>query len=182
VTKIEVANIVGAVNYQQRFDLGALEEDLRDRDEISEVVYKPSENHWLQTWFNPDDTYAAFYQSGQCSIAGCKSVEDFYETSGTVNSVLGDMICRDIEPRTSIKSIVAVSDTGTSIPLEALAIELGLENAEYEPEQFPALIYRDSDHVVLVFSSGKLLCTGLTSLDRVSEAVEDIIARIEPVL
>jgi transcription initiation factor TFIID TATA-box-binding protein len=182
VTEIEVVNIVGMITYQQRFDLAALATDFRDRDEISDVVYEPSENHWLQTWFGPDETYVAFYQSGQCSIAGCQSVEDFHGTVDAVNAVMGDMINREIEPQASIKSIVATAEIGTSIPLEVLTVELGLENVEYEPEQFPALIYRGSDHAVLVFSSGKLLCTGLTDLDKVSEAVENMEERIEPVL
>jgi transcription initiation factor TFIID TATA-box-binding protein len=182
VTEIEVANVVGMIAYQQRFDLDALATDFRSRDEISDVVYEPSENHWLQTWFEPDETYVAFYQSGQCSIAGCQSVEDFHGTVEGVNAVMGDMISREIEPQASIKSIVATTEIGMSIPLEALTVELGLESVEYEPEQFPALIYRGSDYVVLVFSSGKLLCTGLTSLDDVSEAIEDMKERIKPVL
>jgi transcription initiation factor TFIID TATA-box-binding protein len=170
------------IAYQQRFNLDALEGDLKDRDEISKVVYEPSENHWLQTWFEPDETYVAFYQSGQCSIAGCQSVDDFYRTVDAVNAVMGDMLDIDIEPRSEIRSIVATTEIGTRIPLEILTVELGLENVEYEPEQFPALIYRGSDHVILVFSSGKLLCTGLTTLDDVSEAVGDMKERIEPVL
>jgi transcription initiation factor TFIID TATA-box-binding protein len=60
-------------------------------------------------------------------------------------------------------------------------LELGMEQTEYEPEQFPALMYRDSEHVVLVFSSGKLLCTGLTELGAVSEAVDDIVERIQAI-
>lgn len=44
---------------------------------------------------------------------------------------------------------------------EALTLELRMEQTEYEPEQFSALMYRDLEYVVPVFSSGKLLCTGL---------------------
>lgn len=182
MTEIEVVNILGKISYQQRFDLDALGNDLRDRKETNDVVYDPSENHWLKTWFKPDETYVAFYQSGQCSIVGCQSVDEFHEAVDTVNAVMDDMLDRDIEPQASIISIVATAETGTRIPVEVLAVELGLGSVEYEPEQFPALIYRGSDHVMLVFSSGKLLCTGLTSLDDISEAVEEMKERIEPVL
>jgi transcription initiation factor TFIID TATA-box-binding protein len=51
-----------------------------------------------------------------------------------------------------------------------LAVHLGLENIEYEPEQFPGLIYRPSeiDTVNLIFSSGKTIISG-TVQDEVAE-------------
>jgi transcription initiation factor TFIID TATA-box-binding protein len=61
--------------------------------------------------------------------------------------------------------------------LNALAIGLGLEKTEYEPEQFPGLIYRPSgaDSVVLLFASGRVVITG--SPDR--EAVEQTFAALQ---
>ncbi len=43
----------------------------------------------------------------------------------------------------------------------------------YEPEQFPGLIYRmeNPKAVILVFASGKLVCTGTTKEKEVHEAV-----------
>jgi len=43
----------------------------------------------------------------------------------------------------------------------------------YEPEQFPGLIYRmeDPQMVVLIFSSGKLVCTGAKKEEDVNQAV-----------
>jgi len=61
--------------------------------------------------------------------------------------------------------------------LNAIAIGLGLENIEYEPEQFPGLVYRvdDPDVVVLLFGSGKLVITGGSN---VTDA-EDALIKIE---
>jgi transcription initiation factor TFIID TATA-box-binding protein len=55
---------------------------------------------------------------------------------------------------------VASADLKTDLNLNAVA--LGLENIEYEPEQFPGLIYRIKQPkvVVLIFSSGKLVIKG----------------------
>lgn len=33
-------------------------------------------------------------------------------------------------------------------------------------------VYPDSDAVILVFASGKLLCTGLTDLDEIADRIE----------
>ena len=181
MTDLEVANVVGMITYQQELDLAALAETFEDREEITSVTYEPAENHWLQTRFAPDDTYVAFYRSGRCSLAGCTSIDHFESIVQRVNGVMRDLLEFDYEPDVEVSNIVATTDLGSPIPLEALTLELGMERTEYEPEQFPALMYRDSEYVVLVFSSGKLLCTGLTDLDAVSEAIDNITERIQAV-
>jgi transcription initiation factor TFIID TATA-box-binding protein len=92
-----------------------------------------------------------------------------------------DLLEFNYEPEAEVSNIVATSDLGSPISLEALTLELGMEQTEYEPEQFPALMYRGSEYVILVFASGKLLCTGLTDLDAVSEAIDDLADRIQAV-
>jgi transcription initiation factor TFIID TATA-box-binding protein len=50
----------------------------------------------------------------------------------------------------------------TDLNLNAIALGLGLDRIEYEPEQFPGLVYRITTPkvVVLIFSSGKIVITG----------------------
>jgi transcription initiation factor TFIID TATA-box-binding protein len=176
--EFEVVNIVGMVTYQQELDLAALADTFSEREEITEVIYEPAENHWLQTRFAPDDTYVPFYRSGRCSIVGCNSVDSLYSTVERVNAVMRELLEFEYEPTVEISNIVATADLGSPLPLEALTVELGMERTEYEPEQFPALMYRDADYVMLIFASGKLLCTGLTDLDSVSEAIDNMASRI----
>lgn len=181
VTELEIVNVVGMITYQQELDLAALAHTFSDRDEITSVTYEPAENHWLETRFAPDDTYVAFYRSGRCSIAGCELIGHFELIVQRVNNVMRDLLEFDYAPQTEVSNIVATTDLGSPIPLEALTLELGMEQTEYEPEQFPALMYRDSECVILVFSSGKLLCTGLTDIDVVSKAIKDLTERIQAV-
>ena len=72
------------------------------------------------------------------------------------------------------KNIVASGNLRNSVDLEAAA-DL-LENVMYEPEQFPGLIYRMSNPkvVLLIFTSGKIVCTGAKSDKMVIEAVNKI--------
>jgi transcription initiation factor TFIID TATA-box-binding protein len=51
----------------------------------------------------------------------------------------------------------------------------------YEPEQFPGLIYRmDAPKVViLLFASGKLVCTGATKEEDIHEAVRRLHKALE---
>lgn len=181
VPDVEIANVVGMITYQQELDLSALAETFENRDEISDVTFEPADNHWLQTRFAPDNTYVAFYRSGRCSIAGCHSVEHFWEVVERVKAVMDDLLALDYEPDAEISNIVATMDTGTPIGLEELSIELGFERTEYEPEQFPAVMFRADRYVMLIFSSGKLLCTGLTDVDSVTAAFDEIKPRITAV-
>ena len=75
-----------------------------------------------------------------------------------------------------IENVVASSDLGSKINLNSIAISIGLEKVEYEPEQFPGLVYRlDSPKVVvLLFGSGKLVCTGARRPEDVEIAVDKI--------
>jgi transcription initiation factor TFIID TATA-box-binding protein len=182
VTELEVANVFGMITYQQELDLAGLVETFDERDEITDVTYEPADNHWLQTRFAPDDTYVAFYRTGRCSIAGCRSFDHFEMSADRVNVVMRELLDFEYEPAVEISNIVATSDLRSPIPLELLTLELGMDAVEYEPEQFPALLYRGPDHVNLVFASGKLLCTGLTDLEAVSEALDDLVGQIQAVI
>jgi len=58
------------------------------------------------------------------------------------------------------------------VSLNALSIGLGLEVTEYEPEQFPGLVYRPEGigAVLLVFANGKLVITGAKDVAETTEA------------
>lgn len=177
---LEVVNVVGWISYRQELDLAALADTFVTRSEITRVTYEPAKNHWVQTHFTPDDTYVAFYRSGRCSITGVDSVEQFEDVVGRVNAVMRDLLKFDFTPESKVSNIVVRTTLDMNVQLEALALQLGLERVEYEPEQFPALIYRDSesDAVIFVFSSGKLLCTGLSDLDAIANTIETFAKKI----
>ena len=60
--------------------------------------------------------------------------------------------------------------------LNNLTFHLPFDKVEYEPEQFPGLIYRlDYPRVVcLIFGSGKMVITGARAKDEILEAVQFI--------
>jgi len=92
-----------------------------------------------------------------------------------------DLLHFEYEPETDVKNIVATAETEFPVSLEVLAVHLGMENVEYEPEQFPALVYRGSDHTILLFSSGKMVCTGLSNVESISDAISEMKSRIETI-
>ena len=72
--------------------------------------------------------------------------------------------------------MVATADLGGELNLNEVAMGLGLENVEYEPEQFPGLVYRINEPkaAMLLFGSGKTVCAGARTIEDVSFAVEKV--------
>ena len=78
------------------------------------------------------------------------------------------------KPELKIQNIVASASLGGMIDLEKAAYTLG--KTMYEPEQFPGLIYRMDEPkvVILLFASGKLVCTGAKKEQDVFDAVHKL--------
>src|SRR5207237_10470050 len=78
-----------------------------------------------------------------------------------------------------IENVVASTSLGEELDLQAIALALG--GAEYEPEQFPGLIYRlkEPKTATLLFRSGKVVCTGAKSLEIVKQAIEIVAKQID---
>lgn len=53
-----------------------------------------------------------------------------------------------------------MEDFQVEIPLTKLVVALQVERIEYEPEQFPGVVYRGEKGTALIFSSGKVVLTG----------------------
>jgi len=88
------------------------------------------------------------------------------------------------EPRVAVTNIVCSYDIGKNINLNKVVITLNLENIEYEPEQFPGLVYRIKDPkiVALLFSSGKIILTGGRTLDEIKRGLDFLEQKIGAIL
>ncbi len=77
-----------------------------------------------------------------------------------------------------IENIVASAALGIQIPLDKMIKYL--EGTEYEPEQFPGLVYRvkDPKAATLIFSSGKIVCTGARSIEDVKRVIKKLVSTI----
>ncbi len=78
-----------------------------------------------------------------------------------------------------IQNIVASASLGGRVKLEEAA--LNLPRSMYEPEQFPGLIHRmlEPKTVILLFASGKLVCTGAKKEEEVYKAVNNLHVTLE---
>ena len=98
-----------------------------------------------------------------------------------------DMIIKNVEkikvkitvqPKFTVQNLVAAGSIGLDLNLNALAVQL--TNTEYEPEQFPGLVYKlpGTRATFLLFSNGKIVCTGTRSESKLHEAVDLLIKEL----
>jgi len=174
LTSYQISNVVGWVDFERELALDAVEETFKHRAEIASIAYDPSDAHWLQSRFVPDDTYVAFYRKGKCTIAGCRSVEHSAEVADRVVALMRDLLQFSGNPPREINNIVATFDFGQGVSPEELILNLGFDNIEYEPEIFPAVVYRGDYFVGLIFTCGKCVITGAASETIVSDSVEEL--------
>jgi transcription initiation factor TFIID TATA-box-binding protein len=173
---ITIQNVVASTAIGQEIDLKsvtlALEGADYDPEQFPGLVYRTRE----------PKTAALIFRSGKIVCTGAKSIEDvdrgLKKVFGKMNSV-GIKVAGT--PDITVQNIVASADLGSVLNLNAIAIGLGLENIEYEPEQFPGLVYRIDKPkvVVLLFGSGKLVVTGGKKPQDAEEAVERIVRELE---
>ena len=125
------------------------------------VEYRPEQFPGLVFRFKRPKTATLIFSSGKMVCTGAKSEK---EARRAVMKVVKELKKGGIiiisKPELKIQNIVASGGLGGMIDLEKAAYTLG--HAMYEPEQFPGLIYRMQDPkvVILLFASGKLVCTG----------------------
>jgi transcription initiation factor TFIID TATA-box-binding protein len=173
---IEIQNVVASTGIGQELDLEALAEDLPgadfNPDNFPGLVYRTQ---------NPKAA-ALIFRSGKIVCTGAKSIDDVHEALGIIFQKLRDLkIPVEDDPEITVQNIVSSADLGHNLNLNALAIGLGLEDVEYEPEQFPGLVYRMDEPkvVILLFGSGKIVITGGKQTSDAETAVVEIVDRIE---
>ncbi|WP_435345712.1 TATA-box-binding protein [Haloarchaeobius sp. HRN-SO-5] len=175
---VSVVNVVASGSLGIELDLETVAR------ELSEVVdYDPEK--YPGAYFRLDDSapLITVYRTGKYIITGADSAD---ESSATRSEFLRLLTDQSILPKAEdewykIQNYVCMEDLGQQLNLSALAIGLGLEFTEYEPEQFPGLVYRPMDHdsVMLIFGSGKVIITGTTDVVSAEEAIAGLLEQID---
>jgi len=153
----KIENVVSTVKLSQSFNL----EDLKTKLENAE--YNKSKFPGLVHRIKDPKAVFLLFNSGKVVCTGSKSIEDAQNAS---KKLIQELIRQGVEIDSSheikVQNIVASADLGSVLNLNSVALGFGMENIEYEPEQFPGLVYRMSDPkvVILLFGSGKLVITG----------------------
>ena len=152
---ISIENVVASATIEQRLDLKEITKKFPD------VEWYPDQFPGAVFRLKNPRTATLLFSSGKMVCTGSKSEEMARKAVKTVVQKLrkGKIRIKN-EATVTIQNIVSSINLGGRIHLEQAARTL--PRSMYEPEQFPGLIHRmlDPKTVILIFSSGKLVCTG----------------------
>jgi transcription initiation factor TFIID TATA-box-binding protein len=171
---IRIENVVGTATLNQRIDLNAVVKGYPG------VEYRPEQFPGLVFRLKRPKTATLIFNSGKIVCTGAKSEK---ESRRAVMKVVKELKKSGIiiidKPEFKIVNMVASASLGGLIDLERSAYSLGRNM--YEPEQFPGLIYRMDELkvVILIFASGKLVCTGAKKEEDVHEAITKLHKKLE---
>ncbi len=171
---VSIENVVASASVDQKMDLNEITKRFPD------VEYHPDQFPGLVFRLTSPKTATLIFTSGKMVCTGSKSEEMARKAVKTVVQQLraGGIPVKK-EAVVEIQNIVASINLGGKIHLEEAARTL--PRSMYEPEQFPGLIHRmlDPKTVILLFSSGKLVCTGAKKEPDVNRAVNNLHALLE---
>jgi len=123
------------------------------------------------------------FSSGNLVCTGTKSVAQVKDVIQQVIKQLARIGVKITDkPKIVVQNIVASGSIDIRLNLNYLA--LALENTEYEPEQFPGLVYKliEPNATFLLFSNGKLVCTGTKNKKQLDDSMEILRKNIKEVL
>ena len=171
---VSIENVVSSASVDQKMDLNEITRNFPD------VEYHPDQFPGLVFRIKTPKTATLIFTSGKMVCTGAKSEK---MSKLAVKTVVEQLRKGGIKVKKQavvvVQNIVASINLGGKIHLEQAARTL--PRSMYEPEQFPGLIHRmlDPKTVILLFSSGKLVCTGAKKEPDVYRSVNNLHSLLE---
>lgn len=177
---IQIVNIVVSTSLEHDVPLEKMAATL------SNTEYNPEQFPGLVIRIKEPKTSALIFSSGKVVCTGARTIDKVHESIKKIIKSLEKINVKiTIKPEINIQNIVASGSVGMDLNLNELATKL--RNVEYEPEQFPGLVYKlqpgknNPQATFLLFSNGKIVCTGTKSEDEVHVAVDVLIENLKKV-
>ncbi len=171
---IQIVNIVVSTSLEHDIPLEKMAATL------SNTEYNPEQFPGLVIRIREPKTSALIFSSGKVVCTGARTLEKVEESLQQIIKSLEKINIKiKIKPKINVQNIVASGSVGMDLNLNVLAMKL--ENTEYEPEQFPGLVYKlpQAKATFLLFSNGKIVCTGTKSEEQVNDAVDKLIENLK---
>jgi len=171
---INIENVVATATLHQNIDLYSIVRI------FPSVEYRPEQFPGLVYHLRKPKATTLIFSSGKMVCTGTKSER---EASKAAMKVVDELKRNGIvilsKPDIQVQNIVSSAGLGGHIDLEK--VTYSLKRTMYEPEQFPGLIYRMDDPkvVILIFASGKLVCTGAKKETEVHRAIAKLQETLE---
>jgi len=169
MTKITIENIVASSNISAGFDVKQLSEKIPD------FKHNPDEFEGLTIKLDEPKTAILLFSDGKLVCTGAKTTDEIDRSIDKVISKIKKInVTTKKKPAVEIQNVVASVDLKKEMHLSSISKALLLQDVNYQPDQFPGLVYKIDDYgaTLLLFSSGKLVCTGTKSIEDATSAID----------
>lgn len=163
---MKIVNIVATVILTEPLDIYEIHKHLPGSK------FPKAGSPWLQYRLQPENYYTTFYKSGKFLVTGVTSPEDIRPIADRIISILKKNAIKVKISEIRIHNFVVVDTIGHKVQFDKIVASLPDVNIEYEPEQFPGMIIKDGGHSFLLFSSGKLILTGVKDMESILPALQ----------
>jgi transcription initiation factor TFIID TATA-box-binding protein len=171
--EVNIENIVASTRIAESLDLDKLATSIPDSK------YDPPENPLLILHFTNPKSAAMLFSNGKLVLTGPRNME---ELEKIIENVIEKLISVGVDtfekPKVEIRNMVASADIKKHLDLNSIANSM--KDAEYVPERFPGLIRKMENVVILLFSTGKIVCNGKekeeisTAVNRMTEELSSL--------
>ncbi|MDX1798723.1 MAG: hypothetical protein R3255_08745, partial [Candidatus Lokiarchaeia archaeon] len=169
-----IQNIVAktSLNLENQIDLNKVSEGIKNTD------YNSERFPGLFVRENHPKCVIILFKNGKIILTGLKSFNHIKIALNRLILKLNEIIETNIglnSIHTKIVNIVITANFFTQINLDRMLLRL--PDTIYEPEIFPGLIYRSTrpvKSVFLIFSSGKVVCTGIHKENDIEPALKHL--------
>jgi transcription initiation factor TFIID TATA-box-binding protein len=174
--EVRVENIVASTSLNVKVPLGKMVSKQKDME------YEPEQFPGLVYRISKPKAAALIFSSGKIVCTGARNIEDVKTVIKKVVSLIRKVgVSVPKNYKIEIENIVASAKIDSRVNLDKIAFNL--EGSEYEPEQFPGLVYRMDEPKVafLIFSSGKIVCTGARNIEDVHTAIKKVFKKMKDI-
>src|SRR3990167_7850696 len=173
-SSLKIQNIVATTSLGKEVPLTKLART------IPNTEYNPEQFPGLVLRIKKPKSAVLVFSSGNLVCTGTKSIAQVKEVINQVIKQLAKIGVKITDkPKITVQNIVASGSIDMRLNLNFLA--LALENTEYEPEQFPGLVYKlaEPNATFLLFSNGKLVCTGTKNRNQLENSMNQLLKNVK---
>jgi transcription initiation factor TFIID TATA-box-binding protein len=176
--KYTIVNMVASASLNATLDLYGLAVSVPD------IEYEPEQFPGAILKLKEPKVSLLLFKNGKLIISGASSEEQIVQAIKKASKIIHEIqptvrVPRNVEYE--VVNLVATANLNRSLDLFKTA--LGLDNVEYEPEQFPGAILRLADPklTLLLFKNGKVICAGAKREDLLRKGLKkanDLVAEV----
>jgi len=175
--KIKIENIVVNGTFRQKIPLQKVSTLLKN------VEYNPEQFPGAVLRIEKPKISVLLFSSGSIVVTGLKSTSEIPKAISAIRQELRKAkINLTKRAVTTVQNMVASIQVNIKLNLDELAFEL--ENTEYNPEQFPGLVYKPeldkgSRISFLLFTTGNFVSVGAKSEKEIETEIKKLVKRLK---